>query len=191
MADPPGLGCFMAAERQQESGNNYTAVNPSGHYGAYQFGIGTWVQACTLAGLALTNWPNVRPDHAPPSVQDAAAKALMELYYYQFGRSWYNVAEAWYGGPGAVGHPDWGGGPGYPDVGQYASQVMAKYQACGGPSGPGPGVPQPNLGSPFAPGFVTGLDAYYIDVIEPMGKQWRANSRYLQRRIVPVPGRLF
>ena len=189
MADPPGLGCFMAAERVQESGDNYQAVNPSGHYGAYQFGIGTWVQALTLAGLALTNWPNVRPDKAPPSIQDAAAKALMSLYYDQFGHSWYNVAEAWYGGPGAVGHPDWGGGPGYPNVGQYASQVMAKYQACGGPGGsPGPS-PLPDTGSPFAPGFETALAAFYINVIEPPGRQARSWSQYLQRRIVPDPGR--
>jgi len=189
VADPPGTGCFLYAERQQESGGNYQAVNPSGHYGAYQFGIGTWQQACTLAGLAFTNWPNVRPDRAPPSIQDACAKALMLLYYYEFGQSWYNVAEAWYGGPGAVGHPDWGGGPGYPNVGQYASQVIAKYNACGGPNAPPPGA---NVGpSPWQPVFQTGLAALYTDFIQPPGRAWRSYSQYLQRAIVPVPGRLF
>lgn len=185
---PPGIGCFLAAERLQESGGNYQAVNPSGHYGAYQFSIGTWQQAMALAGLALSPYANYRPDKAPPSIQDAAATALMSLYYYQFGQSWYNVAEAWYGGPGAVGHPDWGGGPGYPNVGQYASQVMAKYAACGGPSGGGP--QPPNLGSPFSPGFETGLDAFYIDVIEPMGKQWRAASLPFEPGFFDYPVRL-
>ena len=189
MASPPGLGCFLAAERQQESGGNYQAVNQSGHYGAYQFGIGTWVQACDLAGLTFTQWPNVRPDRAPPAIQDQAAGALMSLYYYEFHQSWYNVAEAWYGGPGAVGHPDWGGGPGYPNVGQYASQVMAKYQACGGAVSPGPGG---SAGpSPWLPAFQEGLADYYVQVIEPAGRAWRSYSQYLQQRIVPVPGRLF
>ena len=188
MAAPPGLGCFLAAERQQESGGDYQAANPSGHYGAYQFGIGTWQQACTLAGLAFTQWPNTRPDRAPPAIQDQAAAALMSLYYYQFSNSWYNVAEAWYGGPGAVGHPDWGGGPGYPNVGQYASQVMAKYQACGGTPSPGP---VPNVGpSPWLPVFQSGLAAYYVNAIQPNGRAWRSYSQYLQGRIVPVPGRL-
>lgn len=189
MAAPPGQSCFLYAERQQESGGNYQAVNPSGHYGAYQFGIGTWITACTVAGLALTNWPNVRPDHAPDAIQDQCAAALMDVYYYEFSRSWYNVAEAWYGGPGAVGHPDWGGGPGYPNVGQYASQVMAKYQSCGGPNAPGPGPAHGS--SPWLPIFQDGLAAYYVQVIEPNGKAWRNYSLYLQRRIVPVPGRLF
>lgn len=188
MATPPGLGCFLAAERLQESGGNYQAVNPSGHYGAYQFGIGTWQQACTLAGLALTNWPNVRPDRAPPSIQDAAATALMSLYFYQFGQSWYNVAEAWYGGPGAVGHPDWGGGPGFPNVGQYAAQVIAKYNQCGGPS-TNPTPPQ-DFGSPFTPGFEVALGAFYIDDVEPPGKLARSYSQYLLGFIVPVPERL-
>lgn len=189
MAGPPGLGCFLAAERDQESGDNYQAVNPSGHYGAYQFGIGTWQQACTLAGLAFTQWPNTRPDKAPPSIQDQAAAALMSLYYYQFSDSWYNVAEAWYGGPGAVGHPDWGGGPGYPTVGQYAAQVMAKYNACGGASAPGPAG---NVGpSPWLPVFQSGLASLYTAQIQNNGRAWRQYADYLQGQIVPVPGRLF
>lgn len=189
MASPPGLGCFLRAEREQESGGNYQAVNPSGHYGAYQFGIGTWQQACTLAGLAFTQWPGTRPDHAPPSIQDAAAAALMTLYYDEFSHSWYNVAEAWYGGPGAVGHPDWGGGPGFPNVGQYASEVIAKYDACGGASSTGT---FPNVGpSPWLPAFQSGMAGFYVLAVEPNGKAWRSYSQYLQRRIVPVPGRLF
>lgn len=189
MAGPPGLGCFLQAERLQESGGNYQAVNPSGHYGAYQFGIGTWAEAMQMAGLGGSPYFRTRPDQAPPSIQDEAAAALMSHYYYQFSQSWYNVAEAWYGGPGAVGHPDWGGGPGYPNVGQYAAQVMAKYQACGGAPAP---RPVPSAGpSPWLPAFQEGLADYYVLVIEPAGKAWRSYSQYLQQRIVPVPGRLF
>ena len=139
MAD--NLDIFMHAERIQESGDDYTALGDGAHFGAYQFSIPTWVDALRLAGLQYLVFAGVLPNLAPPSVQDAAARALMSQYYGQFGNSFYNVAEAWYGGPGAVGHPNEGGGPGYPTVGQYASQVIAKYQALGGTGGGGPSTP--------------------------------------------------
>lgn len=122
MAD---IDCFMAAIRQQESGGNYGALNRgSGASGAYQFTLGTWRTALGLAGLGGSQWAAGPARDAPPAIQDAAAHALMSSYFNRFGNSWFNVAEAWYGGPGAVGHPNWGGGPGYPNVGQYATQVI-------------------------------------------------------------------
>ncbi len=130
------IDCFMWAIRQQESGGNYGAYNPgSGAAGAYQFEPGTWQSALWNAGLG--GWINQYPTahNAPPWLQDAAARSLMGNYFNAF-RSWFSVAEAWYGGPGAVGHPEWGGGPGYPTVGQYASQVMALYAQCGGTAPP-------------------------------------------------------
>lgn len=133
MAD--NLDVFMHAIRIQESGDDYTAVNASGHLGAYQFSIGTWVQALADAGIQYTVFAGTPPNLAPPSVQDAAARALMSRYLGQFGGSFYDVAEAWYGGPGAVGHPNEGGGPGYPTVGQYAASVMAIYARLGGTGG--------------------------------------------------------
>ena len=133
MAD--NLGVFMHAIRIQESGDDYTAANASGHFGAYQFGIGTWVEALRLAGLPYLAFAGTPPNLAPPSVQDAAARALMSRYLGQFGGSFYDVAEAWYGGPGAVGHPNEGGGPGYPTVGEYAASVMAIYARLGGQGG--------------------------------------------------------
>lgn len=139
MAD--NLDIFMHAVRIQESGDDYTALGDGTHFGAYQFSIPTWADALHLAGLQYLVFAGVLPSLAPPSVQDAAARALMSQYYGQFGNSFYNVAEAWYGGPGAVGHPNEGGGPGYPTVGQYASQVIAKYQALGGTGGGGPSAP--------------------------------------------------
>lgn len=140
------IDCFIASIRQQESGGNYGAYNPgSGAAGAYQFEPGTWRYALSLAGLG--NWAGTPANQAPAWVQDNAAKALMGSYYRQFG-SWFNVAEAWYGGPGAVGHPDWGGGPGYPNVGQYATEVINRMnEYCQGagipPVGTGPPSPGP------------------------------------------------
>ena len=131
------IDTFLHAIRLQESGNNYHGPdNPSsGASGAYQFTWGTWLEALGMAGLRYYPYNYERAGRAPAWVQDKAARALMLHYYNQFGHSWYNVAEAWYGGPGAVGHPSWGGGPGYPNVGQYASQVMTKYRSLGGSGG--------------------------------------------------------
>ncbi len=137
------MDIFMHAERIQESGDDYSAANPSGHFGAYQFDIPTWIDALHLAGLQYLVFAGILPNLAPPSVQDAAARALMSQYYGQFGNSFFNVAEAWYGGPGAVGNPNEGGGPGYPTVGAYASQVMATYAALGGTGGGTPAAPAP------------------------------------------------
>jgi hypothetical protein len=185
-----GLPVFMHAERLQESGDNYAAYNSgSGAAGAYQFLQSTWRYALGLAGLGSSQWANLPANDAPPSVQDAAAAALMGRYYGQFGRSWYNVAEAWYGGPGAVGHPDWGGGPGYPTVGQYAAQVMAKYARLGGTDTGGP-VPGPAQVTPFSPLFVSSYTAFFIDVIEPMGKTWRAYSRGYGPAFYHWPGKV-
>lgn len=123
------LQIFMHAERIQESGDNYKAHNPSGASGAYQFLFGTWQGALRMAGLIFSPYYHLPAAQAPPAIQDAAAAALMGSYYNTYGHSWFNVAEAWYGGGGAVGHPGRGGGPGYPNVGQYATQVMAIYLA--------------------------------------------------------------
>jgi hypothetical protein len=140
----------MHAERIQESGNNYGAFNPGSRAaGAYQFEPATWNGALLQAGLGASQWVGRPANQAPPWVQDAAAAALMGGYYNDFGHSWFNVAEAWYGGPGAIGHPGRGGGPGYPDVGQYANQVMAIYRSLGGANGGGavtPVTPPPSSG---------------------------------------------
>jgi hypothetical protein len=136
MAD--NLNVFAHAERIQESGDDYSAVNASGHFGAYQFDISTWVYALNLAGIQYDVFAGVLPSIAPPSVQDAAALALMSKYYGEFGHSLYNVAEAWYGGPGAVGHPNESGGPGEPTVGEYAASVIAIYNSLGGSGGGAP-----------------------------------------------------
>ncbi|MCE7936744.1 DUF348 domain-containing protein [Candidatus Saccharibacteria bacterium CPR2] len=51
---------------------SYTSVNSIGYYGAYQFSQSTW------AGAAPSGYENVRPDQAPPTIQDQAAANLYQ-----------------------------------------------------------------------------------------------------------------
>lgn len=92
---------FMAAIRTVESGSNYAhPPNSSGASGAYQFIDSTWGGYGGFKSAYL----------APPEVQDARARELMQAYYDQFG-DWDHVAAAWIGGPGtaAKGPGAWGG----------------------------------------------------------------------------------
>lgn len=52
---------------QHESGGNYRTNTGNGYYGAYQFSISTWNSMSTGYD---------RADHAPPAVQDDAARRL-------------------------------------------------------------------------------------------------------------------
>ena len=54
--------------KQCESGGSYTAVNPNGHYGAWQFSQSTWE---SVGGTG-------RPDHASPAEQDYRASILWD-----------------------------------------------------------------------------------------------------------------
>lgn len=56
---------------------SYTSVNPIGYYGAYQFNVTTW------RGAAPEGFKDVRPDQAPPAIQDQAARALYERRGWQ------------------------------------------------------------------------------------------------------------
>jgi hypothetical protein len=53
-----------------ESGGDYSAVNPAGYYGAYQFDQSTW------DAYAPSGYQGVNPAEAPPSVQDATAASV-------------------------------------------------------------------------------------------------------------------
>lgn len=185
------LDVFMHAIRIQESGDNYTIPpNSAGASGAYQFTQGTWVQALGMAGLGNSVYTREQAYQAPASVQDAAAGALMGSYYSQFGQSWFNVAEAWYGGPGAVGHPDIGGGPGFPTVGQYANDVIAIYNSLGGTvSTPLPtGIPLTPL--PFTAQFSTDVGAHYTDITGPLWSKWNQYAGVLNSSLVKIPTKL-
>lgn len=182
---------FMAAIRAQESGGNYSIVNAgSGAAGAYQFTFGTWQEALSLAGYANTVYYREAANLAPPSVQDAAARAIMSQYYNQFGQSWYNVAEAWYGGPGAVGHPNIGGGPGYPTVGEYAAQVVARMGNT--VATPPVNVPTgiPTLIAPMTEQWASDVGWHYLNVIEPLWAQFAGYTSYTLSNLVTPPGSL-
>jgi Transglycosylase-like domain len=65
-----GGAAASSATAQCESGGDYTAVNPAGYYGAYQFDQGTW------DAYAPSGYQGVNPAEAPPAVQDAAAASV-------------------------------------------------------------------------------------------------------------------
>lgn len=114
----------------------------------------------------------------------------MSSYYNQFGQSWYNVAEAWYGGPGAVGHPDIGGGPGFPTVGQYAADVIAIYNSLGGPVG----TPIPNAIpvpiTPISAQFGSDVGIHYANITEPLWAKWNEYAGTLGNPLVDIPVKL-
>lgn len=67
---------FLTCVRQRESRGVYTAVNPAGYYGAYQFAASTWDATAAHAGRpALIG---VRPDRASPWDQDDLAWVLYQ-----------------------------------------------------------------------------------------------------------------
>ena len=116
---------FMQAIGGQESGGDYGAYN--GMYGAsgkFQILPENWAQWASDAGLS--------PDaEMTPENQDLVAKNKMLEYYKKFG-DWRKVAEAWYGGEGAVSwsaeakaHKQAGG---YPSINEYADSVMERFE---------------------------------------------------------------
>jgi len=66
---------FLACTRQRESRGDYTAVNPVGYYGAYQFAQTTWNNTASHAGRG--DLVGVRPDRVAPADQDAMALHLL------------------------------------------------------------------------------------------------------------------
>jgi hypothetical protein len=64
-------GSAVASSTAQcESGGSYTAVNPAGYYGAYQFDQGTW------DAYAPSGYQGENPAEAPPAVQDQTAASV-------------------------------------------------------------------------------------------------------------------
>lgn len=67
---------YLACVRRTESGNSYTAVNPSGAGGAYQIMPVTW--NATAQHIGRSDLVGVPPQYATPSSQDLIAAALLE-----------------------------------------------------------------------------------------------------------------
>jgi len=65
-----GGAAASSATAQCESVGSYTAVNPAGYYGAYQFDQSTW------DAYAPPGYQGVNPAEAPPAVQDATAASV-------------------------------------------------------------------------------------------------------------------
>jgi len=65
-----GGSAVASSTAQCESGGSYTAVNPAGYYGAYQFDQGTW------DAYAPSGYQGVNPAEAPPAVQDQTAASV-------------------------------------------------------------------------------------------------------------------
>ena len=63
-------GAVASSTVQCESGGDYTAVNPAGYYGAYQFDQQTW------DAYAPSGYQGVNPAEAPPAIQDEAAASV-------------------------------------------------------------------------------------------------------------------
>jgi septal ring factor EnvC (AmiA/AmiB activator) len=85
---PPGTNPhhgdpFLSCVRQRESHGIYTAVNPGGYYGAYQFAATTW--NITASHAARPDLIGVRPDHASAWDQDQLA---WTLYQWQGEAPW-------------------------------------------------------------------------------------------------------
>jgi hypothetical protein len=67
---------FLVCTRTRESSGVYTAVNPGGYYGAYQFSQPTWDLTASHAGSPQLI--GVRPDRASPWDQDQLAWVLYQ-----------------------------------------------------------------------------------------------------------------
>jgi Transglycosylase-like domain len=63
-------GAIASSTVQCESGGDYTAVNPAGYYGAYQFDQQTW------DAYAPSGYQGVNPAEAPPAIQDETAASV-------------------------------------------------------------------------------------------------------------------
>ena len=77
--------------KPRESGGDYTAANLStsethtdgrvGSFGGYQIAEFNWEEATEwMAEQGMRDWSGIRPDRAPPIVQDAVAVWLCERY---------------------------------------------------------------------------------------------------------------
>ena len=116
------LAALLHAVGQQESGGNYNAVNPIGYKGKYQIspgnikGKGGWDVEALGHNVSYRKYAN------SPRIQEKIAEHKMRQYMHQFGLR--GAAQAWYGGPGAVGNNNISGGSGYPTTGGYADEIM-------------------------------------------------------------------
>lgn len=121
---------FMRAISITESGSaggDYTASNPSGAFGRYQFMPSSW--------RAWTAELGMDPNDKSPAAQDRVARSKM-LQYFNTYHNWRDVAIAWYAGGGGVKKVHEGGGHGdehgYPSIVSYADGIVRNMGDPGG-----------------------------------------------------------
>jgi cell wall-associated NlpC family hydrolase len=123
---------FFNAIAVQESGGNYSAVNgSSGALGKYQImpaNIGPWSQRYMGQRWTPGQFLN------DPRKQDALARAVLQDYFNRYGAR--GAASAWYSGQPQLHNSYRPQAGGYPSIGAYVDQVLAKA-ARGGGSGTG------------------------------------------------------
>ena len=109
------LDAFLYAERMQESGGNYSAVNASsGALGAYQVmpaNVASWTERAL--GHSLTPAQFL----ASPSAQNAVATTILGGYFAKYGAA--GAAAMWYSG-----QPDPNASFGDPPVSTYVADVL-------------------------------------------------------------------
>lgn len=125
------LAAFLAAERQVESGNDYTITNSIGASGAYQYIQSTWTSEAKAAGYP--QWASGPAASAPPAVQDAVA-AFNASNDYKASGDWAIVAGDWYD-PAYAHDPSFVPPGNTLSIGQYendVSSIMNKILKAGG-----------------------------------------------------------
>lgn len=119
------LDQFLWAERQQESGGNYSAHNSIGALGAYQVmpaNLPSWTKK------ALGHSVSQQEFLTHPAEQDAVARTILGGYFKKYGPE--GAAASWYSG-----QPNPNKTYGHPPVRTYVNQVMARLG--GAPKGSG------------------------------------------------------
>lgn len=136
---------FILAERTQESGGNYLAVNgSSGALGAYQVmpaNLPGWLRASGQRPMSAYQYLHSR------AAQDRLAWVILGGYYDRYGPR--GAASMWYSG-----QPNWRATYGNPPVYVYVNDVIALMARGGFPvsnapgpsSGGGVGAPPKNEG---------------------------------------------
>lgn len=162
------MAAFLYGERETESSGNYTS--PGG--GAYGFIPPYFTDTAISAGFP--QYANTPAENVPPSDQDAIALWFAGQKQAKFG-TWKLMAEAWYGGDGAVPNGDNyypGGNNAGLTLGGYAARVlnfMAQYPGNATPStpaaptAPAPGAPSGGVTYPVAASLVLGRTDQGVD----------------------------
>lgn len=117
---------FVNAISGQESGGNYSSVNPqSGALGKYQIipgNIPSWSRQ--ILGKSISTSQFLKS----PDLQERIARGMLLRYYKQYGAA--GAAAAWYGGPGVAKKWKTLRNPqgAYPSIYNYVNQILQRMR---------------------------------------------------------------